>query len=478
MLVAGALGGMVWAAIAALLRDRFNANEILVSLMLVYVAELLLELSGYGPWKDPAGYNFPQTITFRRSTLIPRCSTGTARQHRRVLIALAAVASSGCSLFRTYAGFQLQVGGLAPARRALRRLLARARALWTALLIVGRHGRARGRARGRRAARPAHAHVPAGYGFAAIIVAFVGRLHPVGIAARRPADELLYIGGELAQIDARPASRSTGVFQGTAAVHAARAATCSSATACASRRACGRAGDECHGPARAGHRRGCAHDRHGRRILVATLDRRHAARSRRSACSINERAGVVNLGAEGMMLVRRDRRLRGRRRTPADDWLGFGAGHAAGAVLAALFGVLADLAQDQPVRDRPGASLFGAASRPSSAQLHRRQARRARALCASRCAGRPAARGPGAVPPVSPAGLSLARAARRDLRGSSTARAPGWCCARSASRPSRRMRSATRCVRIRFSRRCSAARCAASPAPTSRSSTRRCGSRA
>ena len=79
ILLAGVLGGMLWAAIVALLRDRFNANEILVSLMLVYVADMVLSYLVYGPWKDPKGYNFPQTITFlpRR----PRCrawSTGCA----------------------------------------------------------------------------------------------------------------------------------------------------------------------------------------------------------------------------------------------------------------------------------------------------------------------------------------------------------------------------------------------------------------
>ena len=63
----------------ALLRDRFNANEILVSLMLVYVAELLLSYLVYGPWKDPEGYNFPQTITFAAPTKIPRLMRGLSR---------------------------------------------------------------------------------------------------------------------------------------------------------------------------------------------------------------------------------------------------------------------------------------------------------------------------------------------------------------------------------------------------------------
>src|SRR4051812_33142650 len=70
ILFAGILGGMAWAAITALLRDRFNANEILVSLMLVYVATLTLNYLVIGPWKDPAGYNFPQTKTFEAVTQI------------------------------------------------------------------------------------------------------------------------------------------------------------------------------------------------------------------------------------------------------------------------------------------------------------------------------------------------------------------------------------------------------------------------
>ena len=76
ILLAGMLGGMVWAGITALLRDRFNANEILVSLMLVYVAIQLLNYLVYGPWKDPGGYNFPQSKTFESVTQIPRLMAG------------------------------------------------------------------------------------------------------------------------------------------------------------------------------------------------------------------------------------------------------------------------------------------------------------------------------------------------------------------------------------------------------------------
>ncbi|MBL8334060.1 MAG: ABC transporter permease, partial [Rubrivivax sp.] len=174
ILLAGVLGGMAWAAIVALLRDRFNANEILVSLMLVYVATMLLSYLVYGPWKDPKGYNFPQTITFDAVTKIPRLVSN-LRANIGLLIALAGVMAFWIFLFRTYRGFALQVGGLAPLAARYAGFSSRA-ALWTALLLSG--GMA-GLAGALEAAGPLGQltpYVPAGYGFAAIIVAYVGRL--------------------------------------------------------------------------------------------------------------------------------------------------------------------------------------------------------------------------------------------------------------------------------------------------------------
>ena len=212
VLLAGVAGGMAWAAITALLRDRFNANEILVSLMLVYVADLLLGYLVYGPWKDPNGYNFPQTVTFAAATKIPKLFSGW-RVNIGVLIALGAVAGFWLLMFRSYAGYALQVGGLAPAAARYAGFSSR-RALWTALLLSG--GMA-GLAGALEAAGPLGQltpHVPAGYGFAAIIVAFVGRLHPVGIVGSGLLMSMFYIGGELAQSRLGLPKALTGVFQG------------------------------------------------------------------------------------------------------------------------------------------------------------------------------------------------------------------------------------------------------------------------
>jgi simple sugar transport system permease protein len=212
VVVAGALGGMAWAAIVALLRDRFNANEILVSLMLVYVAEQVLNYLVYGPWKDPQGYNFPQTITFLKATQVPKLFAG-YRVNVGTVIALFSVAAFWLLLFRTYAGFQLQVGGLAPAAARYAGFSSR-KALWTALLLSGAMA---GLAGGLEVAGPLGQltpHVPAGYGFAAIIVAFVGRLHPIGIVFSAILMSMFYIGGELAQSRLGLPKSLTGVFQG------------------------------------------------------------------------------------------------------------------------------------------------------------------------------------------------------------------------------------------------------------------------
>jgi ABC-type uncharacterized transport system permease subunit len=212
ILLAGVAGGAAWAGLVALLRDRFNANEILVSLMLVYVADLLLGWLVYGPWKDPNGYNFPQSISFLAVTKIPRLFEGW-RVNIGALLALGAVGGFWLLLFRSYAGFALQVGGLAPAAARFAGFSSR-RALWLALLLSG--GMA-GLAGALEVAGPLGQltpYVPAGYGFAAIIVAFVGRLHPVGIVFSGLLMSMFYIGGELAQSRLGLPKSITGVFQG------------------------------------------------------------------------------------------------------------------------------------------------------------------------------------------------------------------------------------------------------------------------
>jgi simple sugar transport system permease protein len=212
ILIAGILGGMAWAGITALMKDKFNTSEILVSLMLVYVAELVLSYLVHGPWRDPHGYNFPQSKPFSDGFLMPSLVSG-SRLNYGFITALLAIFLGWVFLSKSFAGFRLQVGGMAPLAARYAGFSQR-KALWIALLIGG--GTA-GLAGVIEAIGPVGQLMQAmspGYGFAAIIVAYLGRLHPVGILFSSFIMALFYIGGELAQSRLGLPNAITGVFQG------------------------------------------------------------------------------------------------------------------------------------------------------------------------------------------------------------------------------------------------------------------------
>ena len=212
MFIAGAIGGMLWAAIPALLRTRFNTNEILVSLMLVYVASLLLSWLVHEPWRDPEGFNFPQSKQFTEGSLYPILIENT-RLNVGFLVALAAVAIGYVFLNRSFLGFQLRVAGLAPDAARYAGFNAN-RMVWLGMLVSGACAGIAGMGE---IAGPIGQLLPSvspGYGFAAIIVAFVGRLHPVGILLASLLMSLLYLGGEAAQMGLALPSAMTGLFQG------------------------------------------------------------------------------------------------------------------------------------------------------------------------------------------------------------------------------------------------------------------------
>jgi general nucleoside transport system permease protein len=212
VLLAGVAGGLAWAALTALLRQHFNASEILVSLMLVYVAQQLVNYLVFGPWKDPQGFNFPQTRTFDASTWLPALMSGT-RLHVGLLLALLAVASVWVFMFRTHSGFALQVGGLAPAAARYAGFSAGA-SVWTALLLSGSLAGLAGAMEAAGPLRQLTPHISTGLGFTAIIVCFVGRLHPLGIVAASVLLSMMLIGGELGQSRLGLPNALTGVFQG------------------------------------------------------------------------------------------------------------------------------------------------------------------------------------------------------------------------------------------------------------------------
>ncbi len=212
MVLMGAVGGALWAAIPAYLKTRFNANEILTSLMLVYVATLLLSLLVHGPFRDPDGYNFPESRIFSDSATMPILLEGT-RLHFGTIIAFLAVITTWIMLAKTLVGFQIKVIGAAPKAGAYAGF-SQKKIVWFSLLFGGAMA---GLAGVSEVAGPVGQLLPSispGYGFTAIIVAFLGRLHPVGIIFAGLLMALTYLGGETAQINLGMPVAVTGVFQG------------------------------------------------------------------------------------------------------------------------------------------------------------------------------------------------------------------------------------------------------------------------
>ncbi len=212
ILVGGVAGGALWAAAPAFLKTRYGTNEILTSLMLVYVAGLLLSALVHGPLRDPLGYNFPQSSELHDAALAPIIWPGT-RLHIGIVIAAAVAAGAWWALHSTLFGYQVTVLGLAP-RAAGHAGFSAKRITWAVLLLSG--GLA-GLAGVLEVAGPIGRLTPTvspGYGFTAIIVAFLGRLHPIGIVAASLLIALSFLGGELAQVLLKMPSAVTQLFQG------------------------------------------------------------------------------------------------------------------------------------------------------------------------------------------------------------------------------------------------------------------------
>lgn len=212
MALIGILCGMAWAGIAAALRTRFNANEILVTLMLNSLALQLLYYLVGGPLRDPFGFNFPQSAMFPDVAMLPVLSNA-GRVNVGLLVAVALSAVAWLFVERSLIGYKLQVGGAAPdaARYAG---FKESRAIWISLLIGGA---AAGLAGVFEVAGPLgqlQRVVSPGYGFAAIIVAFLGGLNAIGILFAAFFMAVIYVGGDIAQASAGVPYAVISILQG------------------------------------------------------------------------------------------------------------------------------------------------------------------------------------------------------------------------------------------------------------------------
>lgn len=212
MLLLGMIGGMAWALIPAFLKARLGVNEILSSLMLVYVAELALDWLVRGPWRNPQGFNFPQSVNFEPEATMPLLFAS-GRMHVGFVIAVVVALVAALVVSRTLKGFEIRLVGEAP--RAAR--FAGFDDRHTTLFVFAVSGALAGLAGIVEVAGPVGQLQPSispGYGFTAIIVAFLGRLNPVGALVAALFLALTFIGGENAQIAMRIPLDVTRVFQG------------------------------------------------------------------------------------------------------------------------------------------------------------------------------------------------------------------------------------------------------------------------
>ena len=211
-IVIGALAGAAYALLPAMLKNRFGVNEILGSLMLVYIAQYLLDYMVRGPLRDPNGRNMPQSAPLDDAAMLPSLIEG-GRLNASLGIAILVLLATAFVLRRSVFGYAIVVAGEAPraarfagfdekrmtlAVFAISGLLA---GLAGVLEVTGQIGQLK-------------PQISSGYGFTAIIVAFLGRLSPFGIALSSLVLALISIGAEGAQIALKLPLDLAQAFQG------------------------------------------------------------------------------------------------------------------------------------------------------------------------------------------------------------------------------------------------------------------------
>ena len=212
VLLGGTIGGLFWGAITAFLKVRFNANEILVSLMLTYVAILLLSVMVHGPLRDPDGFNFPESRLFHDAATLPKLFSA-GRGHLGFLFAIAFAIVGTWVVKRWHLGFEMRVTGLSASASKFAGY-SRDRTVWMALLMGGAISGFAGVVEVTGNIGQLVPTISPSYGFTAIIVAFLARLHPLAVIPAGLLVALSYLAGEAAQLSLGVPSASTQVFQG------------------------------------------------------------------------------------------------------------------------------------------------------------------------------------------------------------------------------------------------------------------------
>lgn len=211
MMLAGAAGGAAYAAVPAFLRVRFNVNEILTTLMLTYASVYLLNYLLAGPFKSPTSMGQPQTVLLSADQTLPYIIPGTIVQ-LNAPIAIVVALAVWLVFSRFVFGFQIRVVGSAP-HAARYGGFSADRTIWLAMLISGGLAGFAGILEVMGPVGRLILQFPANYGFTAIIVAFLGRLHPLGAILAGIMIAISFVGGEMAQISIKLPFAAVGIFQ-------------------------------------------------------------------------------------------------------------------------------------------------------------------------------------------------------------------------------------------------------------------------
>ena len=212
MMVMGAIGGMFWGLIPALLKTHFNAEETLTTLMMNYVAMFILLYLVNGPWRDPDGMNFPQSVMFNESATLP-IILESSRVNASIFITLIAVILFWFFIRKSLTAYKLEVSGQAPMAAKYAGFSSK-KAVWLSLGISGLMAGIAGICEVAGPIGQLNPNISPGYGYAAIIVAYLGRLNPIGIVLSGMLMALMYLGGEMAQMQLQLPVAITGIFQG------------------------------------------------------------------------------------------------------------------------------------------------------------------------------------------------------------------------------------------------------------------------
>ncbi|WP_137157986.1 ABC transporter permease [Rhizobium sp. FKL33] len=213
MLLMGMVGGAAYAAIPAFLKTRFNTNEILTSLMLVYIAQLFLDWLVRGPWRNPEGQNFPETRLFDAAAVLGPIWPESGRAHWGFAFAIIAAALLWFMMEFTLRGYQVKVLGQS-ARAGRFAGFSSSGMVWFSMLLSGALAGLAGISEVSGAIGQLRPSISPGYGFTAIIVAFLGRLNPLGAIISGLILALTYLGGEAAQLSLGVSDKVTRLFQG------------------------------------------------------------------------------------------------------------------------------------------------------------------------------------------------------------------------------------------------------------------------